>query len=125
MVAGAWIVTVVGTLLVVGVCIYFLAPRGAAVRAATGAGGVQEVRIQVASGYDPSLIELAAGRPARLVFNRKETEGCSETLLIPEWKITRRLPAHEDTVIELAPHAAGDYEFTCGMHMLRGTIRVR
>ena len=106
-------------------CIYFLVPRGSAVRAVGGSGGVQEIRVRVAGGYDPSLIELAAGRPARLVFHRKETEGCSEMLLIPEWKIARRLPAHEDTVIELAPHTPGDYEFTCGMHMLRGTIRVR
>jgi plastocyanin domain-containing protein len=121
----AWIVTASGALLIVGVCVYFFAPRGRAVRAAADAGGTQEVRVRVTNGYDPSVIEVAAYRPARLVFHREEVEGCSETLVIPEWNVTRRLPAYEDTVIDLAPHAPGDYEFTCGMHMLRGTIRVR
>ena len=65
--AAAWIVTVGGAVLIVGVCVYFLAPRGSAVRAAAGAGDVQEVRVRVADGYDPSLIEVAAGKPARLV----------------------------------------------------------
>ncbi len=109
--AAAWLVTAGGALLIAGVCVYFFAPRRAAVHAVPGAGGVQEVRIRVASGYDPSVIELESGRPARLVFHREEVEGCSDTVLIPEWGIT--------------PQRAGRYEFTCGMHMLRGTISVR
>ena len=123
--AAALAVTVAGGLAIAGVYVYFFAPRKAAVRAAGGAAGVQEVRIRVADGYDPATIEVAAGRPVRLVFRREEVAGCSETVLIPEWKITRRLPAHEDTAVEFTPRTPGTYEFTCGMHMLRGTIRVR
>ncbi len=122
---AAWLVTAGGALLIAGVCVYFFAPRRAAVHAVPGAGGVQEVRIRVASGYDPSVVELESGRPARLVFHREEVDGCSDTVLIPEWGITKHLPAWQDRAVEFTPQRAGRYEFTCGMHMLRGTISVR
>ena len=123
--AAALGVTVAGVLAIAGVVVYFLAPRRAAMRVAAVADGVQEVRIRVADGYDPAHIEVAAGRTVRLVFRREEVAGCSETVLIPEWKIARRLPAYQDTAVEFMPEKPGEYEFTCGMHMLRGTIRVR
>jgi plastocyanin domain-containing protein len=58
------------------------------------------------------------------VFHREETAGCSDTVLIPEWRIAQHLPAFQDTVVEFTPVTAGEYEFTCGMHMMRGTIVV-
>ena len=115
-------VTAVGLALVAAVNVYFLRPRRAAM---VRGPGVQEVQIRVASGYDPSVIEVEAGRPVRLVFRREEVEGCSDTVIIPEWKIVQRLPTGQDTAVEFTPARAGEYEFTCGMHMLRGTIRVR
>jgi len=115
-------VTAVGLALVAAVNVYFLRPRRAAM---VRGPGVQEVQIRVASGYDPSVIEVEAGRPVRLVFRREEVEGCSDTVIIPEWKIVRRLPTGQDTAVEFTPARAGEYEFACGMHMLRGTIRVR
>ena len=123
----AWWVTGGGMLLAVGANLYFLRPRRTSrVRAAAvRPGGVQEVRIRVASGYEPSLIEVEAGRPVRLVFHREEVEGCSDTVILPEWKIVQRLPAWQDTAVEFTPARRGEFEFTCGMHMLRGTIRVR
>ncbi len=119
--AAAW-VTAGGALLVVAANLYFLRPRRATI---APTAGVQEVRIRVASGYDPALIEVEAGRPVRLVFSREEVEGCSDTVIIPEWKIVQRLPAWQDTAVEFTPARRGEHEFTCGMHMLRGTIRVR
>ena len=115
-------VTAVGLALVAAVNVYFLRPRRAAM---VRGPGVQEVQIRVASGYDPSVVEVEAGRPVRLVFRREEVEGCSDTVIIPEWKIVQRLPTGQDTAVEFTPARAGEYEFTCGMHMLRGTIRVR
>ena len=115
-------VTAVGLALVAAVNVYFLRPRRAAM---VRGPGVQEVQIRVASGYDPSVIEVEAGRPVRLVFRREEVEGCSDTVIIPEWKIVQRLPTGQDTAVEFTPERPGEYEFTCGMHMLRGTIRVR
>ncbi len=119
-----WLVTVGGAGLIAAVLVYFFAPRRPAT-ASPGASGAQQVRITVRNGYDPARIEVRAGAPVRLLFRREEVEGCSDTVLLPEWGITRRLPAHQETAVEFTPRRTGEFEFTCGMHMLRGTIVVR
>jgi plastocyanin domain-containing protein len=130
--AAIW-VTAGGAALAVAVNVYFFTPRHATVVAPTAPeatpradfDGPQEVRITVRDGYDPSVIEVRAGRPVRLVFRREEVAGCSDTVLLPEWAIVQRLPAHEDTAVEFMPLDPGEFEFTCGMQMLRGKIVVR
>jgi plastocyanin domain-containing protein len=102
---------------------FFLAERSSAT-AAPAAGGVQEVTIAVQGGYDPAHIRVRRGEPVRLVFDRQETAGCSEEVVLPEFGIRRYLPAHERTTVEFTPQEAGSYEFTCGMGMLRGRITV-
>lgn len=139
--AALW-VTLGGVALAIGVNLYFFSPRRAVVARPApapgeapqaGAGGAtiaavagpQEVRITVRGGYEPARIEVRAGQPVRLVFRREEVEGCSDTVLMPEWGIAKHLPAHEDTAVEFTPMTPGEYEFTCGMHMLRGTVVVK
>lgn len=103
---------------------FFLAARSAAVAASAHTGGVQEIAVEVRGGYSPAVIRVERGFPVRLVFDRQETSGCSEEVVIPEFGIRRYLPAHEKTVVEFTPDTAGRYEFTCGMGMLRGGIIV-
>ena len=101
---------------------FFWAQRSEAV--ATRRAGVQEVDIVVQGGYDPSTIRAQAGQPLRLVFDRRETSGCSEEVVFSDFNIRRFLPANEKTVVEIKPERAGTYEFTCGMSMLRGRVVV-
>ena len=101
---------------------FFWAQRNEAV--ATRRAGVQEVDIVVQGGYDPSTIRAQAGQPLRLVFDRRETSGCSEEVVFSDFNIRRFLPANEKTVVEIKPERAGTYEFTCGMSMLRGRVVV-
>jgi plastocyanin domain-containing protein len=103
---------------------YFFFAGGGSVQAAVGGGGTQEVKIRVLGGYDPAHVRLKRGVPVRLVFDRAETSGCSEELVIPHFGIKKFLPANQETVIRFTPEQAGDYEFTCGMGMLRGRITV-
>jgi plastocyanin domain-containing protein len=102
---------------------FFLAERSAAAAVADGAG-VQEVTIAVKGGYSPSTVRVRSGTPLRLVFDRQESSGCSEEVVIPDFGIKRFLPPHEKTVVEFTPQHPGRYEFTCGMAMLRGAIEV-
>ena len=102
---------------------FFHAPARAAL-AASNAQGVQEVRVVVRGGYEPALIRVRKDRPVRLVFDRQETSGCSEELVLPAFGVRRFLPAFETTVVEFTPREAGTYEFTCGMSMLRGKLVV-
>ena len=102
---------------------FFLAGRTVAT-AAPVAGGPQEVTIGVRGGYDPAQVRVRAGTPVRLVFDRQETSGCSEEVVIPDFGIRRFLPAHQKTTVEITPTEAGSHEFTCGMGMLRGRLIV-
>jgi plastocyanin domain-containing protein len=103
---------------------FFLADRREAAEAKVGATGLQQAVIRVEGGYSPSRVRLRAGKPARLVFDRREDSSCSEELVIPELGIRQFLPAHQRTGIDLPSPHAGTYEFTCGMGMLRGTLVV-
>ena len=104
---------------------YFFPPPRPTVVVPVAAEGPQVVRVTVRGGYDPSVIEVRVGRPVRLVFRREEFEGGSDTVLMPAWGIEQRLAAYEDTAVEFTPELAGDFEFTCGLHLLRGKIVVR
>ena len=102
---------------------FFITGRRRVAVAARGA--LQKIEIIVAGGYDPAAIRLAHGRPARLVFDRRETSSCSEELVIPDLGIRRFLPAHERTTVDVpATVERGTHEFTCGMGMLRGRLIV-
>jgi plastocyanin domain-containing protein len=104
---------------------FFLAERRkAAVAAKVGATGLQQAVIRVEGGYEPSRVRLRAGRPARLVFDRREESSCSEEVVIPDLGVRSFLPAHQRTGIDLPPARAGTYEFHCGMGMLRGSLVV-
>lgn len=120
-----WIVVAGGLGAILWVNWYFFrAGRGVAhaARATAGSAGVQEVGITVLGGYSPATIRAAAGKPLRLLFDRRETSSCSEELVFADFGIRRFLPANETTTIEITPPAPGTYEFTCGMGMLHGRV---
>src|SRR3569833_1618474 len=102
---------------------FFLAERER-VSAATGAKGVQQVRIVAKGGYDPDVIVVRKGRPLRLEFYRDETASCSDTVVFGDFGIARPLPAFQTTSVEFTPDRAGEFTFTCGMNMLRGKLIV-
>ena len=100
---------------------FFFAGRSAAVATAHGSGP-DEVTITVKGAYEPSVIRARAGRPLRLIFDRQETAGCSEEIVIPDFGIRKFLPAFQRTTVEITPERAGTFPFMCGMSMLHGSI---
>jgi len=89
------------------------------------AGPVQEVTITVQGGYQPSEVTLKKGVPARLRFVRKDSGGCGEELLIPDFEVKQPLPGLKETVVDFVPDKAGTFPFSCGMQMMKGTLVVR
>ena len=116
-------VTVTGLLLIVGVAWFFFGEREKAV-AHVADGGVQVHRVTVKGGYSPDTLVVQRGQPVRLVFDRQETSGCSEEIVLPDFGIRKFLPPFQKTAVQLKPEKPGSYEFTCGMGMLRGTLIV-
>jgi plastocyanin domain-containing protein len=119
-----WLVIAAGLAVIAWVNWYFfVAPRRAApALASTGSAGVPEVHVTVRGGYDPATIRVRAGERVRLVFERKETSGCSEEVVFPAFGIRKFLPPDTPTTVEITPPKPGRYEFMCGMSMLRGAI---
>jgi len=103
---------------------YFFLARRSAVSATSDRSGTQQIEIAVAGGYSPAVVRVKAGRPVRLVFDRRETNPCSEELVIPDFGIRRFLPPNQKTIVEFTPVHPGSHEFTCGMGMLRGKVVV-
>ena len=116
------IVIVVGIALIAFILWFFFGKQEG--KKATASSGMQEVEITVEGGYEPGTIQLKAGVPVRLIFHRIETASCSEEVVIPDFGIRQKLPAHKKTAVEFTPEKPGRYAFTCGMGMLRGTLVV-
>ena len=117
-------VVLAGAALMLAIYWWFFRAGRAAVQAETTASGVQEQVIVVSGGYSPATVTVQAGRPVRLVFDRQETNPCSEEVVLSAFGIKKYLPAHERTAVEFTPHAAGSYDFVCGMGMLHGKLTV-
>ena len=118
-----WLIVAGAAAAIVAVNWYFLFGRKTT-RAAT-ADAVQRATIRVEGGYNPSIIEVTAGRPVQLTFDRREDNPCSDELVVGSLGIRRELPAFQKTVVEFTPPAPGRYEFTCGMGMLHGAVIAR
>ena len=84
--------------------------------------GVQEAFIVVKNGYRPATVRVSAGRPVRLVFNRQESDPCSERIVIDAFGVSAELPQGINVPVEFTPSVAGTYEFSCQMGMLRGKV---
>jgi plastocyanin domain-containing protein len=125
-----WLAVAGGVAAIAWINWYFFLARPATAEAtavATGpagaaGGAVPEVAITVDGGYAPATVRVRAGAPVRLVFDRRDTGGCSEEVVFPDFGIRKFLPTGQKTAIELTPPTAGKYVFTCGMSMLRGTL---
>ncbi|MGV2828816.1 cupredoxin domain-containing protein [Myxosarcina sp. GI1(2024)] len=85
--------------------------------------GIQEVDIVVDGGYTPDRIKVSAGEPVQLNFLRKDPSSCLERVLIPDFNKTLNLTLDKTTSVEIVPQKPGEYIFTCGMNMYRGTIK--
>jgi len=118
-------VTIFGILLIALVNWYFFFSRKKVALAEVKGRSLQEVKIVVKGGYNPDVIVVKKGIPVRLNFYRDETADCSDTIVFGDFKIRKPLPAYKTTSIEIVPEREGEYEFTCGMGMLRGKLIVR
>jgi len=101
---------------------YFFGPKTS--RRAELADGVQVITVTVKGGYSPDVIQVAAGVPVRMLFDRQESGDCSSRVVIPDFRVNQALPAYATTAVELLPEKPGDYEFACGMNMIHGRLTV-
>ena len=117
------VVTILGALLLTGLLAwYFFGPKKS--RQAQMGEGVQIITVTVKGGYSPDVIQVASGVPVRMLFDRQESGDCTSRVVFPHFKVNQSLPAFETTTVEFLPEEPGEYEFACGMNMIRGRLRV-
>src|SRR5581483_7576024 len=95
-----------------------------AVQARLDPTGRQVVEVTVHHGYRPQTIEARAGRPLRIVFDRRDDEPCSERVVFSSPRLDRRLAPNGLTVIDLPAQPPGEIRFTCAMGRYRGRIHL-
>jgi plastocyanin domain-containing protein len=117
------IITAGGALLVASILWFFFGPRKAtAARRASGGG--QEITVTVRGAYSPDRIEVEAGHPLRLNFVREEENPCTAQVIFPDFGVVKDLPVGKPVPVEFTPEKPGEYQFHCGMSMVRGRLIV-
>ena len=88
--------------------------------------GVQAARVELTSqGYEPATLKLRVGVPARVTFTRRVSATCATEVVLSDYGIRRTLPLDEPVVVEFTPEKSGEFTFSCGMGMLRGSLIVK
>lgn len=86
--------------------------------------GVQKIRITADKGYHPAHIQLQKGIPAEITFHRVTPSNCYKEILFEEEGILEPIAQDEEKLIRFTPQDLGEYEFSCGMKMQKGTYTV-
>jgi plastocyanin domain-containing protein len=86
---------------------------------------VREIEIVVHGRYIPSQIEVIEGQRVQLRFLRKESSDCTREVVFPALGIKQELPEGKPIIIHLPELKSGEYEFKCGMDMIKGKLIVR
>jgi plastocyanin len=79
----------------------------------------QRVRIEVTDGYDPAHLVVAAGVPVEITFT--EGHGCLAEVVFESLDIRADL-TNGGAVVRIPALKPGVYPFSCGMHMVHGSI---
>jgi hypothetical protein len=79
----------------------------------------QRVRIEVTDGYDPAHIVVAAGIPLEITFT--EGSGCLAKVVFEDLGIEADLTTG-GAVVHIPALEPGVYPFSCGMHMVHGSV---
>lgn len=114
------IVSLVGFAVVAAIYWFFLLKRTRSVTV----GNVGALTVTVEGGYTPDSIEIKRGRPVALAFLRTDPSSCLEEVVIPGFRIRKRLPLGKEVVFNLNPQETGEFPFSCGMNMYHGKIIV-
>jgi RND family efflux transporter MFP subunit len=102
------------------------AAMGMTTAAAAATADIQTANVTVgAAAFEPAMIALRKGVPARLTFTRVSDKTCATEVVFPDYGIKQVLPLNQGVAIEFTPQKAGDVAFACGMGMLKGLLMVK
>jgi sulfite exporter TauE/SafE/copper chaperone CopZ len=74
-------------------------------------------------GYEPNVLHAKVGVQVRWVIDVVEMSGCTNRLIMPEYKVNKSFKLGEN-VIEFTPQRTGELKFSCWMQMVWGKFIV-
>ncbi len=87
--------------------------------------GIQEISMNIYSDrYEPSVIKLKKGIPAKFNIKSIDNFGCGRTLVMPSIKVYKELPENGKVILEAMPDNVGEGPITCSMGMFSGKVIV-
>jgi len=119
------LVIIAGLSLASWVAWYFWFSETKAVKIQTTESGIQEAVIKVKGGYTPDVLIFQAGKPIRLNFIREENALCTEEVIFSDLNKKATLTPFKTIPVELNIEKPGEYNFQCGMGMIKGKLIVQ
>ena len=86
------------------------------------AENIQEVKVEVAGGYKPEVVNLKKGVPAKISFTRTNAQGCLDVVHSKDLGFEEELPLDVTKVVDVPTDKTGEFEFSCGMDMFFGKV---
>ncbi|MDR7000698.1 cupredoxin domain-containing protein [Neobacillus niacini] len=78
-----------------------------------------------AQGYTPNVITVKKGVPVKLIIDNPLENSCLSTFTIREFNINKVNLKVGTTTLSFTPTKTGEYTFSCGMGMFKGTVMVK
>ena len=99
------------------------APSDITIQKAIIKNGVQTITVDVDTlGYTPTLIVMEKGIKTKIKFNVKQLSGCNNQVYFSQGNMSLDFSKNESETPYFTPKA--DIQFSCGMGMLNGYIKV-
>lgn len=87
---------------------------------------VQKFSVKITErGFEPISLTLRRGVQARIAFLRTTDQTCAKEIVLRDFGVKRDLPLNQPVVVALTPNKKGEFDFTCGMNMMRGKLIVQ
>ena len=93
--------------------------------ASISADEIQEATVTVDGGYTPNTVVLKQGVPAKILFDRKDSSGCFNEVVFPDFGVRETLPVGQQHPIEIDTSKPGEYQYACGMNMFHGKVVIK
>ena len=76
------------------------------------------------TGYSPNVIKVKKGVPVKLNITNPGDNSCFSTFMMPDFNLNNVNLKAGITNLTFTPDKEGEYTFTCGMNMFKGTVIV-
>lgn len=76
------------------------------------------------TGYSPNVIKVKKGVPVELNITNPGDNSCFSTFMMPDFNLDNVNLKAGTTNLTFTPDKSGEYTFTCGMNMFKGTVIV-